>query len=71
VSEEEEEEEEAPGMSEEEPAPTSPPSCLSQRRAVEWCGGDWSFTLLGAMEQEQCGLREKQTSRSGLRPTSS
>jgi hypothetical protein len=59
------------GVSEEEPAPTSPPSHLSRRREEERCGGGWIFPPLGAREEEWCSSREKQTSRSGLGPASS
>jgi hypothetical protein len=52
-------EEEAPGVSEEEPPPTSPLSCPSQRREEEWCGDGWSFPPHGVREEERCGSREK------------
>jgi hypothetical protein len=70
-----EEEEEPPADVEEEPPPTSSSSrplkrCLGARE--EWCGGGWSFPPSAcARKEEWCGLREKQTFRSGLRPAAS
>jgi hypothetical protein len=40
-------------------------------REEERCGGDWSFPPRGMREEVWCGSREKQTSHSGLEPTSS
>jgi hypothetical protein len=73
---EEDEEEEPPvGVEEEEPPPTSPPSCPMKAppsvREEKRCDGGWSFPPRGTREEERCGLREKQTSRSSLGPASS
>jgi hypothetical protein len=38
-------------------------------RAEERYGSGWSFPSRGVREEEWCGLREKQTSRSSLGPT--
>jgi hypothetical protein len=40
-------------------------------REEEWCGSSLSFPPRDAREEKRCDSREKQTSRSGLRPASS
>jgi hypothetical protein len=62
----------APGMMEEERCGggwSFPP--LACAREDERCGGGWSFPPRGMREEERCGLREKQTSRSSLGSASS
>jgi hypothetical protein len=73
------EEDESPDVEEEKRcggSPTSPSSHPMKpppgAREEEWCGDDgWSFPPRGMREKERCGSREKQTSHSGLGPTSS